>query len=48
MYTTLIKGFSRRGDADRALEIFDEMERENIPKNTVTFNTVPRRLRQHR
>ena len=40
IYTTLIKGFGVLRDKKRALGLFEEMAQNNIPYNTVTYNSL--------
>lgn len=40
MYSTLIKGFARERNCERALELFDEMVERDVPMNTVTYNAL--------
>lgn len=40
IYSTLIKGFASIGDAQRALEMFEEMKREGIAMNLVAYTTL--------
>lgn len=39
-YAFLIKGFAQRKECHRAMQLYQEMRREQIPVNLVTFNTL--------
>ncbi|CEL97092.1 unnamed protein product [Vitrella brassicaformis CCMP3155] len=38
LYTTLIKGFAKSRQTDRAMEVYESMKREGVPRNSVTTN----------
>eukprot|EP00443_Scrippsiella_acuminata_P049953 CAMPEP_0115465256 /NCGR_PEP_ID=MMETSP0271-20121206/49308_1 /TAXON_ID=71861 /ORGANISM="Scrippsiella trochoidea, Strain CCMP3099" /LENGTH=921 /DNA_ID=CAMNT_0002892193 /DNA_START=140 /DNA_END=2902 /DNA_ORIENTATION=- len=40
MYSTLVKGFAAAGEADRAMEMFDELRADGLPMNLVTYTSL--------
>lgn len=39
-YTTIIKGFAKTKDLNRAMKLYRDMLAENVPCNVVTYNSL--------